>query len=168
MTARIAKLMALDNEINKLLSEIKIETETEELRYQKEIETLYVEMAESLRPFYEIYKKNPNMQQYSNKCIVINDDGWVLVLSDCGFYMGVNENQITLDLRKGWNSANVFAYHTFKNGDEKNPYLVKLVTNWKDWFPIYEQNFIDTYHKAKEQEIKYATKKLEKAKAKGA
>lgn len=166
MTDRMKKLMALDNEIDKLLKENEEGVRAEKERYEREITDAYVQMAESLRPYHDIYVKTERMQVYPKNHIRINDEGWYLCFHPyLGFVVGDEpHNSIVAGCVASGGYGNKYSY---KNADRViNRYGMKenfkrLLRSWDEWFPIFEANFIDAYHEAKTLDIDIANKNLE-------
>ena len=166
MTERMMKLMALDNEIDKLLKEINADIKTEDSRYSKELETAYISMAESLRPYHDLYVKTKRMQVYPRYKIMINDNGWYIQFNPyLGFIVG-NEfnNSIVCECACSWSNTHNYNYKSFELIKEKyyaDENFHELLSNWDKWFGTFETNFIDAYHEAKALDIEIANKNFE-------
>ena len=166
MTDRMKKLMALDNEIDKLLKENEEEVRVEKERYEKEITDAYVQMAESLRPYHDIYVKTERMQVYPKNHIRINDEGWYLCFHpNLGFVVGDEpHNSIVADCVASCGYVNKYLYKNAERvirGYGTKEDFKRLLRSWNEWFPIFEANFIDAYHEAKTLDIDIANKNLE-------
>lgn len=166
MTDRMKKLMALDNEIDKLLKENEEEVRAEKERYEREITDAYVHMAENLRPYHDIYVKTERMQVYPKNHIRINDEGWYLCFHpNLGFVVGDEpHNSIVADCVAPYGYVNKYSYKDADiviKGCGTNEDFKRLLRSWDEWFPIFEANFIDAYHEAKTLDIDIANKNLE-------
>ena len=166
MTDRMQKLMALDSEIDKLLKENEEEERAERERYETEITDAYLHMAESLRPYHDIYVKTARMQSYPRCRIRLNDEGWYLCFSPyLGFVVGDEpHNTIVADCVASGGYVNKYSYKdadgVIKGYGMKEDFK-RLLRNWDEWFPIFEANFIDSYHEARTLDIEIANKNLE-------
>ena len=117
MTDRMQKLMALDSEIDKLLKENEEEERAERERYETEITGAYLHMAESLRPYHDIYVKTDRMQSYPRCRIRLNDKGWYLCFSPyLGFVVGDKiHNTIVADCVASWSHHDKYTYKNAKS-----------------------------------------------------
>lgn len=160
LNENMKRLFELNEEITTLINNQKAENTNKEEEYTRTLVEKYNHFKETILPYINLFwKVGDNDWHWKYQHIKFNEEGWIIGLSKFGCYVGYDEHYINFDFRVsgccteqlGTIMRNAeYVVKEYKNNDN----FVKVMNNWDDYFPIFEKNFISTFHAVNTERLK--------------